>query len=253
MPSLPFFADGRDATALVDWLNRDPEIAFIVPDDPSDPQAAYVKRVRVLLGPTTDAANLYPCFALADASDRQSWRAVRTIERLPDGKHSLWHISSGRLPLAPANCSNGTPLDPWVGWTQHRCASDPTLPEFGPGHHAEIYLELWTRHRPYSRSERTSLPALLYYWTGEEEVLVVSSFGWIGDHFAPAPRSAWKWWQRLEAWVASRAVPISECRPAGPNVGTCGHFWAFPSALEKLKRGMAIETRGWDLDLRITA
>jgi hypothetical protein len=35
MPSLSFFIDEHDVGLLVERLNADPEIAFIVPDDPA--------------------------------------------------------------------------------------------------------------------------------------------------------------------------------------------------------------------------
>jgi hypothetical protein len=245
MPSLPFFADARDAKTLVDWLNSDPEIAFLVPDDPPDPQAAYVDRVRALLGAATEAADLYPCFTLGDACVRQRWKAVRTVVQLRDGKHSLWHVPSGPPPLPGGIGPEPTSPDPWSGWTDHRPGADPNLPNLVPGHPAEIYLELWTRHRPYSRAERASLPALHYYWTKEEELLVVSSFGWVGDQSNPAPSTAWSWWRRLEDYFVENAIWL-----AGAGRDGC---WAFRSALEKLKGGIACETRGWNSDPCIRA
>ena len=39
MPSLSFFVDEHDLCFLLDRLNADPEIAFIVPDDPLGPES----------------------------------------------------------------------------------------------------------------------------------------------------------------------------------------------------------------------
>ena len=39
MPSLSFFVDEHDLCLLLDRLNADPEIAFIVPDDPVGPES----------------------------------------------------------------------------------------------------------------------------------------------------------------------------------------------------------------------
>jgi hypothetical protein len=250
MPSLSFFADERDAIPLLNWLNNDPEIAFIVPDGPPDPREAYVSRVRAMLGATTEAASLYPSFVLTDMPLQQRWKAARSVARLRDGKHCLWHVPSGPLPLPTEREADRAAPDAWSGWIESRPRYDPTMPNLIPGHPAEIYLELWTRHRPYSESERASLPMLLSYWNGEHDVLVLSTLAWIGDHYGPAPPTAWSWWRRLEAWVTLHAARIG----GFPNQDVAygaeadASFWAFPSALEKLKSGMTYEARGWDLD-----
>jgi len=256
MPSLCFFADEHDAATLLDWLNRDPEIAFVVPDGPADPLEEYVARLRKLLGATTEAAFLYPCFTLEDAGRHQRWKAVPAVRCLRDGKHALWHVPSGPLPLRAeyqpgvgARSPDHAPtLDPWKGWTEHRY-SDPTMPYFGPGHPAEIYVELWTRHRPYSNEERASLPVRFSYWSGERELLVVSTFAWSGDRYSPGSRAAWTWWRRLEAWIANHAALAGDWLDAD-NANGEQHWncWAFPSALERLKSGIAYDARGWDRD-----
>jgi len=238
MPSLSFFANERDAPPLLDWLNCDPEIAFLVPDGPPDPLESYVERVRALLGATPEAVNLYPWFTIADAGPGQRWKAVRTVERLRDGKHALWHVPSG--PLPPSN-------NPWAGWTEHGSSADPAMPSLRSEHPAGIYLELWTRHRPYSRVERATLPMLFSYWTGVQELLVVSTFAWTGDQRGPASRPAWRWWRRLETWVAEHAIPFADLSLAGRR-GDAQRWdcWVFPSAAAKLKSGIAYDARGWD-------
>ena len=246
MPALSFFADERDAPVLIDWLNRDPEIAFVVPDGSADPLEAYVAGVRNLLGAATEAAFLYPSFTLTDAGRRQRWKVVSTVERLRDGKHALWHRPSGPLPLQAKHDSNGAVPDSWQGWTEQGW-SDPTMPYFGLGHPAEIYLELWTRHRPYSKEERASLPVLFSYWNGERELLVVSTFGWNGTRYNPASRAARNWWPRLEAWIAEHTAPVGDLLDVdGGRWERRWSCWAFPSALEKLRNGIAYDARGWD-------
>ena len=246
MPSLTFFADERDAPMLIDWLNRDAEIAFFVPDGPVDPLEAYVTGVRDLLGATTEAAFLYPSFTLADAGRHHRWNLVSTVERLRDGKHVLWHVPSGQFPLHPERATNGAGSNRWKGWTEHRFG-DPTVPYFGPGHPAAIYLELWTRHRRYSKEERASLPVLFSYWNGERDLLVVSTFAWNGDRYSRASRAAGKWWRRLEAWIAAHAAPVCDLLEADSgNWDRPWNCWAFPSALQRLKNGIAYDARGWD-------
>jgi hypothetical protein len=56
MPATSFFADGRDVNLLIDRLNSDPEIAFLVPDGPLDPEAALANRLRASLGDSSEAA-----------------------------------------------------------------------------------------------------------------------------------------------------------------------------------------------------
>src|SRR5262249_10296882 len=181
---------------------------------------------------------LYPWFTIADAGPGQRWKAVRTVERLRDGKHALWHVPSG--PLPPSN-------NPWAGWTEHGSSADPAMPSLRSEHPAGIYLELWTRHRPYSRVERATLPMLFSYWTGVQELLVVSTFAWTGDQRGPASRPAWRWWRRLETWVAEHAIPFADLSLAGRR-GDAQRWdcWVFPSAAAKLKSGIAYDARGWD-------
>ena len=67
MPAISFFADGRDAQLRVDRLNADPEIAFIVPDGPLDPEVAYFNRLKASLGDRTEGV-FYGPFDVADHS-----------------------------------------------------------------------------------------------------------------------------------------------------------------------------------------
>ncbi len=68
MPCISFFADQEDAKVLLDWLNSQEDIAFIVPD------------------------------TIEDLS-QQKWKAIRTIDSFKHGKYSLWHIPGGLLPF----------------------------------------------------------------------------------------------------------------------------------------------------------
>ncbi len=237
MPSLTFFIDEQDLNLLLDRLNRDPEIAFIVPDDlPGD------RNARQRWG---DA------YILEDAEPEEShgrssrWKAVRTLAALTDGLLSLWHVPAGPLPLIeikrdsapmwPLIGPNSPPpyppiVDPWSGWTG--------INTFGPGCHPWIRLELWTRHRPYTEQERATLQELNTFWLTQEDTLVVSVFQWTGSHFRPAPAQTQRWWNRMKAWMDRSAVRLR----VNPS------FYAFPSALQKLKSGMRYYSHGFDLD-----
>ena len=227
----------------MDRLNADPEIAFLVPDGPLDPQEAYLTRLRASMGGRSDAA-FYTPFNIRDDGYRQRWQAVPTVEDLKDGNHSLWHVPGGPLSLLTYSGLDQVIPDPWEGWTEQRPGADPTTPYFGGGCPAEIGLELWTRHRPYSKQERASLPVLVSYWDDDHDLLVASDFEWIGGHYGSAPPQTRRWWDRLRAWMRRNAVRLSDHRQT---------FWAFPSAFEKLRAGMAYEARGWDLNESIRA
>ena len=167
---------------------------------------------------------------------------MRGVANLKDGRHSLWYVPAGPLPLLKAD--PGEPdapiLDPWAGWTEESPGADPDTPYFGPWHPAEIRLTLWTRHRPYTRAERETGDAVISYWTDGHDLLVASDFQWGGGSGQAA-----QWWRRLEAFMKRAATPLAARLEPGEV------FWAFPSALAKLKAGMRYEARGWNLDRSI--
>jgi hypothetical protein len=255
MPGISFFADDQDLPLLLGRLNADPEIAFIVPDGPLDPEEALADRCRASMG--EGVGTLYLPFGLVDTGYRQRWKAVRAVEALRDGAYSLWHTPGGPLPLLREGGSEGVIPDPWAGWTEERPVGE--TPYLGPGHSAEIRLEVWTRYRPYTASERASLPRAMSYWTGDRDLLVVSDFLWIGDEFSdiygPAPQATQQWCSRLEEWFAHSAVRIDDETLPDAETDEQGtwSFWAFPSALRKLRDGMEYVARGWDLDQGIDA
>lgn len=79
MPWLPLYIDKPDLIMLIDWLNEENNIAFIV----------------------------------GDGSKR--WKASN-IERYDDIRHCLWHCESGPLPLLRKKLPNGKISDPFKGW-----------------------------------------------------------------------------------------------------------------------------------------
>jgi len=243
MPGISFFADSKDGDVLIDRLNRDPEIAFLVPDGPLDPQEAYANRLRASMGDRTEAV-FYGPFGVIDDGYRQRWKAVPSVKELSDGKHLLWHVPAGPLPLLSAEGADGVIPDPWAGWMEQRPGADPTTPYFGPGHPAVIGLELWTRHHPYSAQERASLPIVNSWWDGERDLLVVSDLGWIGGHYGPPPVQTRRWWNRLKAWFGRSAAKLADGRQT---------FWTLPSALQLLKAGTEYYCRGFDLSASISS
>jgi hypothetical protein len=112
---------------------------------------------------------------------------------------------------------------------------------FGPGCTPWIRLDLWTRHRPYTELERKTLSVMNASWADNDDRLVVSDFRWTGGHFRPAPPQTQRWWNRMKGWIDRNTVRL-RTKPS---------FWAFPSALQKLKDGMRYYSRGYDLDQAI--
>ena len=242
MPSLSFFVDEHDLHLLLDRLNADPEIAFIVPDDPGAPGNSKQDHPSSSLRPAFHFLVRGPEVQMQEVPRHfQRWKAVRAVDALEDGQHSLWHVPAGPLPLikidagprpliGPEGPQDPPIPDPWTGWTGP--------PGFGPGCHPWIRLELWTRHRPYTQQERAALPELNAFWLNQDNMLVVSGFEWTGSHFRSAPPQTQRWWNRMKGWVDRTAVRLH----ANPG------FWAFPSALQKLKDGMRYYSRNFDLD-----
>lgn len=208
MPWISFFADEQDADILLRWLNSESEIAFIVPDKPQD-------------------------------LHRQKWKAVSTIDNFSNGKYSLWHMPAGSLPLLTETGFDQIIAEPYKGWTEQITGADRVTSSFGAGHPAEIRLELWLRHRPYS-DERSTLPELVSWRMGNTDLLAASDFQWIGNRYQLAPQETWRFWRRLKACIARKTIRLT---PSGQRWS----FWAFPSAFRKLKNGMTYYAQGWDL------
>ena len=109
--------------------------------------------------------------------------------------------------------------------------------------------------QPYSEAEKASLCMLVSYWTRGRAVLVLSNLQWIGDHYRPAAQATWRWWSGLESWVTENAARIGRFIDKDDDTGkeVKWSFWAFPSALQKLKRGVEYDACGWKLGQEIQA
>jgi hypothetical protein len=202
MPWIPVFLDENDARELIRWLNDEPDIAFIINDGPN------------------------------------RWKAVHTVDRLPDGRYGLWQHTGESLPLLRQSGLDEAIENPWGGWQEDRTGTDPTVPYFGASHPSVFWLELRTRHRPYSTVERENLPMLCLWWTGKKDILALSGFEWIGNRHRKAPQSTHRCWRRLKGWVGRSSNKLTARRTS---------FWAFPSALAKLRSGMDYYANGFDL------
>jgi hypothetical protein len=173
---LPIFVDERDAKLLVDWLNQEAEIAFLV------------------------------------SVGGGKWKAEASVADLKDGEYSLWHIESGSLPLWCGSHYQGTITNPWEGWTDLPLAESPTRPISGVNCPGVISLTLHTRHQPYSKQELNELSVCNGLLMREKDIMIVSDFQWIRDRYGSAPRQTHRWWRRLNYWVSRQAVRLT---PAG--------------------------------------
>lgn len=114
MPWLPLYMDEADTSPLLELLNCDPEVAFIVS-----------------MGPA-------------------KWIAQKGIDSVVDARYCLWHCPSGSLPLVGGTgVPDGVIRDPWAGWTELRSGADG-MPFFGAGHPGVIWWNVRTQsHRTH--------------------------------------------------------------------------------------------------------
>jgi hypothetical protein len=242
--SLSFFADEQDARILLGRLNADPEIAFIVPDGPRMPppnERMPASPPRGDRPPTGLVLEVARCGWGWDGY-WQRWRALRPVDSLRDGEHILWHISAGPLLISDDGPGRrGWRPDPWVGWTSERPICEPNLMPA-----AIIRLKLATRYAAYTPQERTTLRPLISYWI-KGDGLVASSFQWSGASLQPGGSlQTARWVAGLEDWFSRNAVGLHAVAPDGRRLTEI--FWAFPSALQRLKSGMPYDSRGYPLD-----
>jgi hypothetical protein len=128
--ALSFFADAQDARILLDRLNADPEIAFIVSDGPRMPSPDERMPASPPRGdrPATGMVVAIATCGWGWDGYWQRWRAVRPVDGLRDGEHLLWHIAAGALMVSDqAPGRGGWQPDPWVGWTSARPVCEPNL------------------------------------------------------------------------------------------------------------------------------
>lgn len=114
MPWLPMYLDNDDLKMLIDWLNQEECVAFIVND------GFGVKKTK--------------------------WKAIKSINDYTCNKYCLWHIPSGSLPLITSDKNiTKTIIDPWKGWEEERTGADSSQPYFGTGHVGILWLNNLTK------------------------------------------------------------------------------------------------------------
>ena len=158
--------------------------------------------------------------ALIKSVGERKWQAMNDFEITEQGRYCLFHTNSGPLPLLSENF--GEPDEeipnPFVGWQEKRAGANPNQPYFGAGHPAIFWLNARLKNN---------------------NVIGMSSFEWIGNHYAqigrPAPDVAKKWWGRLGRWVRKETFKIPR---EGPIDGDRKEIWAFSSAMLEIESGV---------------
>ena len=158
-------------------------------------------------------------FLVSDGPNR--WIARRELIHLPAGRKSLWHIPSGPLPLLYPKPSNqvGSISNPFSGWVEQQPGADRSTPYFAD-HPGALWLNLNLQGRD----------------TGS--ICGLSSFEWIGNHYAvigrPAPPQTVRWWKAFQARVRKRTRRV----PRGALGRTERlEIFAFPAAYRELEAG----------------
>lgn len=128
MPWFPIYIDQSDLKMLIDWVNRENTIAFIVSNGP------------------------------------KKWKAVDNISEYKDSRHCLWHCESGPLPFLykDKNRPCGLIDDPFKGWTEDLTGADSTTPYFGLGHPGVYWLNANTE----LKSDLNCLGLSSFEWIG---------------------------------------------------------------------------------------
>jgi hypothetical protein len=135
MPWLPMYLHAIDVKIVLDRLDGDKELAWIIPRGPG------------------------------------RWIAVPKHPRLAGyeyGRYALWHVPSGPLPLiasqGQARTSEAWIDDPWKGWNELRPGADPQVPYFGAGHSGVYWLNLRVAASPVEGLARIGMSS--FEWIG---------------------------------------------------------------------------------------
>ena len=209
MPAIPMYLLDKDVEFLNDWINQEEELAFLV----SNGEKRWIaNREHDML--TEMKTEPLPGLNLM----------------MPDyRKFALWHIPAGPLPLIEAHTGfvemkfssedwdKDPKIDnPWLGWTEQRTGADPSIPYFGPGCKAAIYLVV-------------NLP--------RDEEIRNSGISWTGNHYKiignAASQSTLDFWSKLRRMVRKVATHI----PRGNTPGGTKEIYAFPSAYGEIRNG----------------
>ncbi len=149
-------------------------------------------------------------------------RTADTLARLAEGRHRLWHKPTGKLPLLEAKTPEQQAVSGWLSPTIGIWRTD-RFDRLDESHPAVLTLDIQHQRR-----------------VAGEDVLGLSTIGWIGNRYAslgkPAMPETQRWWRRLQAWVKGHARRISRLGPLDVSEQNLW-AWAFPSALGAITAG----------------
>lgn len=157
--------------------------------------------------------------AVIQAVSSGRWQAFNEFEIKDSGRYCLFHAGAGPLPLLAENKTDPDEVipNPFEGWQEKRSGANANLPYFGAGHPAIFWFNVRLK---------------------ENNTIGISSFEWIGNHYAPigqpAPDVAKKWWGRLGRWVRKQSNRIPR---QGPLDGDNKEIWAFSGAILEFESG----------------
>lgn len=168
MRDLYVFFDEEDAKILIDRLNQDEEIAFIV------------------------HKGVYEGF--------NQWKAVPTVDSLSDGNHSLWHVPGEPLKTCGGYGSEQIITDPWNGWTGSlRWGNSARI-------YLNFNTQLHTQSAYYEIDKFSVFDAKRK--AGGDQFLKVSNFRWEGVFGHTPREQTHQWWKRFKRWVGREAVML---------------------------------------------
>jgi len=108
MAWIPIYLNKSDEKELLNLLNQEDEIAFLI------------------------------------SNGENRWKAVRSLDDFPNSRIVLWHIPSGKLPLLNSDDQEEWINEPFLGWTEKRTGNDVSNPYFGAGWPGVIHLNIRT-------------------------------------------------------------------------------------------------------------
>ncbi|MBT8142998.1 MAG: hypothetical protein HKN88_06050 [Gammaproteobacteria bacterium] len=132
MAEIILYITKSDAPQIVEWLNNDDEIAWIIKADQNK------TKIR--------------------------WKAVHSITSVTEGEYCLWIINSGilRIPSGDPNIKDTHVLDPFKGWEQRLDDENIEIPWFGAPAPETFVFKFYEN----GFEEENSLARSGFFWIG---------------------------------------------------------------------------------------
>ncbi len=173
--------------------------------------------------------------AFIKSNGPKKWIAVKTLDKLKT-RNTLWHIPYSNLPLQkPYPEEPGIIFNPWNGWEEMH-ENKSKVPYFGTGCPGIIELDVLI-DRFYIDEDRKPV-----------DVILKSSFGWIGNYFRIIGRPALKeteiWWKRMRQRInkISKKITIHYDNKGGGYKQL--DIYAFPAAAKAIENGKVALDQG---------